>query len=138
MEEMGGNEFLEKAMCTSFKTGIPDTPEDYEKRNFAFGNNKKPEVELKGFFELLCDALGDFTLRILIVASFVSIAIEVGTADDHKRATAWIEGFAIFVAVLICALVTSVNDYKKERQFQKLNQVADERKVVTLWRNGVN
>lgn len=72
-------------------------------------------MEPKGFIELLCDALEDFTLRILILASFFSIAIEVGTAEPEKRSSAWIEGFAILVAVIVCALVTSVNDYQKER-----------------------
>jgi uncharacterized membrane protein YciS (DUF1049 family) len=60
---------------------------------------------------LLYDALNDFTLKILIVAAIVSIAIEVGTADDHERTFAWIEGFAILVAVMVCSLVTAVNDY---------------------------
>lgn len=66
---------------------------------------------MPGFFELLLEALSDFTLKILIVASVVSIAIEVGTADSDHRKTAWIEGFAIMVAVIVCASVTAVNDY---------------------------
>jgi P-type E1-E2 ATPase len=41
------------------------------------------------------------------------------------------------MAVAICALVTAINNYSKERQFQKLNSVADERKRVTLRRDGV-
>ena len=62
---------------------------------------------------MLWDALEDFTLRILIVASIITIAVEVGTADADHRSTAWIEGFAILVAVFISALVTAVNDYQK-------------------------
>lgn len=60
-----------------------------------------------------------------MVASILSIAIEVGTADDDHRSTAWIEGVAVLVAVAISATVTSVNDYQKERQFLKLNSVID-------------
>lgn len=41
------------------------------------------------------------------------------------------------VAVLICATVTAVNDYQKERQFLKLNEVADEKKKITIKRNGI-
>lgn len=59
------------------------------------------------------------------MASFLSIAIEVGTADDSHRSTAWIEGVAVLVAVMISATVSSVNDYQKERQFMKLNTVMD-------------
>ena len=71
-----------------------------------------------------------------MVASVVSIAIEVGTADADHRSTAWIEGFAVLIAVGISATVTSVNDYQKERQFIKLNSVIDERKRVSVIRNG--
>ena len=67
----------------------------------------------------------DFTLRVLIAAAFISIAIEgfvyiyfykpflkqlnfinlVGTADADHRSTAWIEGVAILVAVLVSSNV---------------------------------
>jgi hypothetical protein len=35
----------------------------------------------------------------------------VGTADASHRSTAWIEGFAVLMAVIICATVTAANDY---------------------------
>ena len=41
------------------------------------------------------------------------------------------------MAVFVCASVTAVNDYQKERQFLKLNSVADEKKKVTVRRNGI-
>ena len=61
--------------------------------------------------ELLCAALEDFTMRILMVASIVSMVIETVTADDEHRSIAWIEGFAIMIAVATCANVTAVVDY---------------------------
>ena len=89
------------------------------------------------FFGLLWNALQDLTLKILIVASFVSIIIQVSTAhDDEERNIAWIDGFAIFVAVLVCSLVAAVNDYEKELQFKKLNSVADSRRQITVIRKG--
>lgn len=42
----------------------------------------------------------------------------------------------MLMAVFICATVTAANDYQKERQFLKLNSVADSRKKVSLRRNG--
>ena len=71
----------------------------------------KETAEPKGFFELFIGAMDDFTMKILIVAAIASIAIEVGTASDAKRSTAWIEGFAILVAVGVCGSVTAINDY---------------------------
>jgi len=66
---------------------------------------------LKTLFDLFTDALNDFTLKILIVAAFVSIIVEM-IMSDHKD-TAWIEGFAILVAVLISSGITTGNDYSK-------------------------
>ena len=76
-------------------------------------------------------------MRILLVAAVLSIALEVGTADAAERSKAWIEGFAVLMAVFVCATVTAVNDYQKERQFMKLNFVADEKKKVSVRRNGI-
>lgn len=56
-------------------------------------------------------ALDDLIMKILLAASVLSIAIEVGTADDSHKSLAWIEGFAIFIAVFVCCNVTAVNDY---------------------------
>jgi len=57
--------------------------------------------------------LEDFTLRILLVAAVLSIGLETGTAPDEDKKTAWIEGFAILMAVMVCASVTAINDYQK-------------------------
>tara|TARA_B110000285_G_C15132679_1_gene624727 strand:+ start:353 stop:610 length:258 start_codon:yes stop_codon:yes gene_type:complete len=54
---------------------------------------------------------------VLIVCAFFSIAVEMAFADPSHRATAWIEGFAILIAVAVVSLVTAVSDYKKEGQF---------------------
>ena len=75
---------------TDFKKGIYGDDDDIKERLEFYGTNEKPKKEPPGFFELLCQALEDFTLRILIVASLVTIAVEVGTADASHRKTAWI------------------------------------------------
>lgn len=75
-------------------------------------------------------------MRVLMVAAIASIVIEVATAkSDDKRSTAWIEGFAIFVAVIVCTNVAAFNDYSKEKQFRKLNDASDKDKMVTVFRN---
>lgn len=79
----------------------------------------------------------DVTLRILLVAAILSIILSTSTAHAEDRSQAWIEGFAILVAVFVCAMVTAVNDYQKEREFQNLNSVADEKKHVTVHRDGI-
>ena len=62
-------------------------------------------------------------LKLLLACACISICVDVGFADDHERShcmlyrfnsLAWVEGFAIFVAVFVVASVGSWNDYQKE------------------------
>ena len=69
------------------------------------------------FMELVCEALEDTTLRILIVAAFVSLI--VGMIEDP--ADGWLEGVAILIAVVLVVTVTASNDYMKDKQFRKLS-----------------
>lgn len=62
--------------------------------------------------------------------------MEVGTASEDDRPIAWIDGFAILVAVMVSSNVQSINDYQKEKQFQVLNKISDDRKTVTVKRSG--
>ncbi len=92
-------------------------------------------MEIQTFWELVWIALDDLILRILIVAGIASIIINTIT-EDELRSTAWIEGFAILLAVVVVVLVTAMNDLKKEKEFQKLNEEAESGKKVSVLRNG--
>lgn len=71
-------------------------------------------------------------LKILCVASVVSLILGIATEGIE---TGWLEGTSILVAVVIIVSVTSGNNYIKEQQFKKLNEVA-ERKYVNVLRDG--
>lgn len=87
------------------------------------------------FFELIWNTLEDFTLRILLVSAVVSVIANMIVEAEH-RGIAWIEGFAIFMAVLISSTVTAANDYQKEKQFRKLSEIASSKKELSVWRDG--
>ena len=53
---------------------------------------------------LLCDALNDFTLRLLIVAAIVSIIANMIIEKEHRE-IAWIDGAAILFAVVISSSI---------------------------------
>ena len=53
----------------------------------------------------------------------------------HGIKEGWLEGISILIAVVIISGVTSGNDYMKEKQFRKLNEVAT-RKNVNVIRKG--
>lgn len=71
-----------------------------------------------------------------MVCALISIGVEVGTAKEDDKPIAWIDGFAILVAVMVSSNVQAINDYQKEKQFQVLNKISDDRKMVTVKRNG--
>ena len=48
-------------------------------------------------------------IPVSIILKLVVVQI---TEPDH-RSTSWIEGFAIFVAVMISSVITTVNNYQK-------------------------
>ena len=133
-EEKGGERWLQKGLQTDFENGISES--SIPMRENAFGHNKKDKVKVKGFFALCWEALDDLTLKILVVAGIASIIINVIVEEDHRE-LAWIEGFAILLAVLVVVVVTAYNDLKKEKEFQKLNEKAEDGKTVCLIRDGV-
>lgn len=135
-----GEEQLIRDLRTNVKAGVISS--SLKDREAAFGHNRKAASKLKSILTLFIESLDDFTLKILIVAAAVSIGkmlnsvVQTITEVDH-RSTAWIEGFAIFIAVLISSLLTTVNNYQKQKQFALLNSISDSRKMVNLIRDGV-
>ena len=113
VEQSGGETWILDGIFTDSNKGL--LCNDFEERLQTYGSNKKPVIEPKGYFEILLNALEDFTLRILLGAAIASIVIDCSTSDSDHLAYAWVEGFSILVAVMVCSNVTAVNDYQKER-----------------------
>jgi magnesium-transporting ATPase (P-type) len=59
-------------------------------------------------------------LRILLLASLVSLVIGI---LQEGLATGWIEGTAIFFAVFMVVLISSIINYNKEKEFNKLSRL---------------
>lgn len=89
-----------------------------------------PPAPFKSIPELFFGSFEDTTIMILVIAATVSIVLGV-TISDHPE-TAWIEGVAIFMAVVIVATVTSVNEYQKEQQFRKLNDIKNNKPIKVV------
>lgn len=71
-------------------------------------------------------------LRILCGAAAVSLVLGIAT---EGLAEGWLEGASILVAVVIIVSVTAGNNYLKEKQFRKLNEMAT-KKDVNVIRHG--
>ncbi|KXN66635.1 calcium-translocating P-type ATPase, partial [Conidiobolus coronatus NRRL 28638] len=121
------------------------TVENPSKRQKVFGPNRLPPVRTKPLWELMLRTIKDKTLILLSAAAIISLAVgiyeDVGTNRSMKierdgqiveipvPKLHFVEGLAILVAVAIVVMVSSLNDYRKEKQFQKLNSKKEEREI---------
>jgi len=107
--ELKGIGGLLEALDVTLDKGI--TKASIAQRTEVFGTNHKDPPGRTPFLTLLLKALNDFMLKLLLVCACISIAVDMGFADEHERAYAWVEGFSIFVAVAVVSLVASISDY---------------------------
>jgi Ca2+ transporting ATPase len=133
-QKQGGKDWLVNGLKTSAEEGIntASTPA----REEVYGNNKKKVIAAKTFWFFVEECLEDRLLRVLIIAGIFSMMIDVIMAEPSQRSHAWIEGFAILLAVILITVVTALNNLKKEKEFRKLNDEAEKGKFITLVRNG--
>lgn len=147
LEKLGGLDGILKALKTDAKKGltsdqISSQGEEFQHRQRIYGKNSLPEKRMKSFVQFLFEALNDKVLLILIVAAIVSFGLglyqDFGPSHDpNEPRVNWVEGLAIMIAVVIVVLVSSINDYSKEKQFKKLNDRKESVKV-TVKRDGRN
>lgn len=128
-----GMDSLCEALDVNINAGI--STRDLQIREDVFGTNYKAPPERTPFCELLLGALDDFMLKILIVCAIFSIVVEMIFATPENRGHAWVEGFAILVAVAVVSLVTAWSDYQKEGQFLKQKAIEENQKTVTVLRD---
>lgn len=132
---LGGLEGVAAALNVNVRQGLDnDNATDLKNREDTFGRNYVAPPKAKSFLELMWDAFQDITIIILTIAGVISIILS-STVGDHKD-TGWIEGACIIFAVFIVTVVTAVNDYQKEKQFQSLNAIKEDEKIKVI-RNGV-
>ncbi|KAL7670422.1 hypothetical protein ACOME3_005358 [Neoechinorhynchus agilis] len=145
----GGIEGLAKILKTDKDKGlsVASDPDNIELRASCFGRNSLPQRKPKHFLTFCWDALQDALLVILLLCAVLSFGLSfyhppqvesirpLYPADEETNLE-WIEGVAIFVAVLIVVLVTGVNDWQKDRQFRDLQKKLEGEKKVSVVRDG--
>ncbi|KAJ2766257.1 plasma membrane calcium, partial [Coemansia nantahalensis] len=140
LRELGGAAQLCAALQVDPAVGLQQREqigagsEPFQGRRAVFGRNVLPEAQTVTFWQLLCAAYDDRTLIMLTIAAAVSLAVGVyddtlGSHRDDEVKVGWVEGAAIFLAVLVVCFTNAINDYQKEKQFQKLNAKKEDRTV---------
>lgn len=133
LNRIGGMAGLANLLCVNLDHGLPLSEVDtkFAIRKARFGENVFTDAPMKSLFKLFVESLQDTTLIILIVAAIASLV----TGYMENPAIGWSEGVAILCGVLLVAVVTSVNNHSKEKQFRALSAKNDDVIVKTL-RNG--
>jgi len=106
-----------------------------------FGSNMREDLQAQSCCSMLWAALDDLMLKLLIICSIVSIVAEMLLAyqsEPCELAIAWIDGFAIMVAVILVSGVGSTVDYRKELRFVEKRNESNSVKRVTVIRDGVS
>ncbi|KAI8332005.1 hypothetical protein BD560DRAFT_415475 [Blakeslea trispora] len=115
--------------------------EQFSQRKEVYGCNKLPPVEESTLVQIMWEAFQDKTLIMLTISAAISLVlgiyedvytIEYDALGNKMPGVKWIEGVAIIVAVVLVVIVTSVNDYQKEKKFQMLNAKKDDRMVLAI------
>jgi len=77
----------------------------------------------------LKEALDNRILLYLAIAAFFTIITGI-VANGWKEG--WIEGASIYIAILIIVLITSGNDYVKDKQFVNLFSLVKDETIAVI------
>lgn len=124
----GGVDAIAAALGCDLKRGLCDRAWASDERKESYGVNEFEYPPPKSFWELCKDALGDLTVRILIAASVVSLAVGAGM-KSHREEYGYLEGIAIVLVVFVVVFLQAFIDYAKEMKFRQLNSVKDNYQV---------
>lgn len=78
--------------------------------------------------ESLKDAFDDRILAVLGIFAVLSII----TGMIYNPRNGWIEGVTILIAIVIMVLITSLNDWSKDKRFVELQQIAREASLPAI------
>lgn len=110
-------------------------------RRMAFGENAIPDRRLLTFCELIFAALQDFTLILLLVSGTIQLLLgyipqTASSCDVYPSAHAWVEPFAIYMAVVVVCLVAAGTDYGKQLQMKEQQEKKNKMSTYLVSRDG--
>ena len=123
-------EHIAQVFRTDLVNGLSSSNKnDLEWRERKWGNNHLPPEKENSILAHIIECFEDPTLRVLLVASIVSLII--GVAKDGIK-SGWIEGTAIFFAVFLVVSISSYMNYQETEQFLKLSRETKLKKVLVI------
>merc|ERR1712166_1152160 len=97
--------------------------------------------KLKTFCELIFEALQDFTLILLLINGTVQLILgytpqTASSCDVYPSSHAWVEPFAIYMAVVVVCLVAAGTDYGKQLQMKEQQAKKNKMSKYQVQRDG--
>lgn len=83
LQEFGGVTGVMERLYTSEDKGLSGNKSDIEHRRETFGSNVIPPKPPKTFFQLVCEAVQDITLIILIISALISLVLSFYKPEDE-------------------------------------------------------
>ncbi|GAU38655.1 hypothetical protein TSUD_276950 [Trifolium subterraneum] len=124
LQNHGGVEAIASNLKTNIEFGIKsDDFEDIAIRKEVFGSNTYKKPPSKSFFYFIVEAFKDVTILILLVCATLSLAFGI---KEHGIKEGWYDGGSIFLAVFIVISMSSISNFKQNKQFDKLSQVSND------------
>ncbi|PHT31170.1 Calcium-transporting ATPase 8, plasma membrane-type [Capsicum baccatum] len=88
----------------------------------AFGSNMYRKPPTKSFFMFVWESFKDPTIIILLLCAALSLGLGI---KEHGSKEGWYDGGSIFVAVFLVIAVSSISNFRQNRQFDKLSKVSE-------------
>ena len=138
VQDLGGVSGMLQKLGTDLNGINEDTK---PKRQETFGMNKIPDRKLKTFFELIWEALQDPTLILLIASGSIQLLLAyipatASTCDVYPSSHAWVEPFAIYMAVCVVCFVAAGTDYGKQLQMKEQQEKKNKMSKYRVTRDG--
>jgi P-type Ca2+ transporter type 2C len=132
--------FTEAVTESSRLTEIPilQGGERFSDRIRVYGRNILPAKKARPLWKLMWNAYNDKVLLLLTAAAVISLGLGlyetfgVAHPPGSPPSVDWVEGVAICVAIIIVTAVGSINDWRKERAFVKLNTKKEDREIKVV------
>lgn len=102
-----------QAFNSNPETGLSTAQAENNGRQYGFNEYRKRKS--RTLCEIFTKAICDQLLIILMVAAVVSVIVEYFAGEEKDMF--WVDGVSILIAVFVCTMVSTVSNYKKERQF---------------------
>ncbi|KAK0600244.1 hypothetical protein LWI29_012981 [Acer saccharum] len=97
-----------------------DNEADLARRRIFFGANRYAKQPLKSFLSFVLEALKDTTIIILLVCAVLALGFGI---KQQGLKNGWYDSGSIIVAVFLVVIVSTVSNFRQNRQFERLSSV---------------